>query len=280
VWDPTVILASSGVVNPIRQLARVETITGNTWNGVTSAGVTAAYSAEATEAGDDTPTVAQPTLNVEKAQAFVPFSIETGQDWGALGAEMARHFADAKDTLESNKFLHGLGHGSNQPLGLIAAGGASAVVSSATTAVFAVADLYTLEAALPPRFRARASIVGNKAAYQKVRQFDTGGGASLWVQLQFGEPAMLLGYPAYEWSDYSSAVTTGGSTILTIGDFSKYLILDRVGMDVELIPHLFATGANRPSGQRGLYAYWRNTGEPLLPGHQANPSFVSLKLLA
>jgi predicted phage gp36 major capsid-like protein len=28
-------------------------------------------------------------------------------------------------------------------------------------------------------------------------------------------------------------------------------------MTVELVPHLFATGANRPSGSRGLFAYWR-----------------------
>ena len=34
------------------------------------------------------------------------------------------------------------------------------------------------------------------------------------------------------------------------------MIVDRIGLSVELIPHLF--GANqRPTGQRGLYAYWR-----------------------
>jgi HK97 family phage major capsid protein len=279
VWDPTVILASSGVINPIRRLARVETITGNTWYGVISGGITASYDAEATEVSDDTPTLTQPTLNVEKAQAFVPFSIEAGEDWGSLRAEMAREFADAKDTLESNKFLHGLGHASNEPLGLLAAGGATAVITSASTATFAVADLFSLEAALGPRWRARASFAGNKAAYQKIRQFDTDGGANLWTQLQFGEPANLIGYPALEWSDYASTTTTTGSTILTFGDFSKYLVLDRVGLDVELIPHLFSTVAGRPLGMRGLYCYWRNTGAPLIAGHQANPAFVSLKLL-
>jgi predicted phage gp36 major capsid-like protein len=28
-------------------------------------------------------------------------------------------------------------------------------------------------------------------------------------------------------------------------------------MNVELVPHLFATANNRPSGQRGFYAWWR-----------------------
>jgi predicted phage gp36 major capsid-like protein len=35
-------------------------------------------------------------------------------------------------------------------------------------------------------------------------------------------------------------------------------------MSVELVPHL--VGANhRPTGQRGLYAYWRNTSAVLVP---------------
>ena len=277
--DPTVILTGAGYVNPVRNLARVETITGNVWQGVSSTGISASYGAEVTEASDNAPTLAQPSANVEKAQAFIPFSIEISGDWGSLQAEMARLFADAKNKLENTKFLTGVGHGSNEPQGLIAVGGATAVITSATTAVFAVADLYSLETALDPRWRDNASIVGNRAAFQKVRQFDTAGGANLWVQLQYGAPATLLGYPAYEWSAYSSAMTTSGSTILTIGDFSKFLIVDRVGMDVELIPHLFATANNRPSGQRGLYCYWRNTSTVLTPGLSANSAFQSLKLL-
>lgn len=277
--DPTIILTSAGVINPVRGFARIETITGNNWIGVSSTGVTASYSAEATEASDNAPTLVQPSANVEKAQAFIPFSIEIGGDWGSLQSEMARLFADAKDTLENTQFLTGLGHASNVPQGLIAVGGATAVVSTATTAVFAVADLYSLEAALSPRFRARGRFVGNKAAFQKIRQFDTGGGASLWVQLAYDQPGQLLGYPAHEWSAYSSATTTSGSTILTFGDFSNFLVIDRVGMDVELIPHLFSTVAGRPTGQRGLYAYWRNTSYVLTPGLQANSGFVSLKVL-
>jgi len=277
--DPTVVLTSGGQICPIRSLARVETITGNTWYGVSSTGVTAAYSAEATEASDNAPTLAQPSANVEKAQAFIPFSIEIGQDWGSLQAEMGMLLRDAKEDLESAQFLTGLGHGSNVPQGLIAVGGYTAVVTTATTAVFAVADLYSLEAALQVRSRVRGVFFGNKATYQKIRQFDTGGGANLWVQLQYGEPATLLGYPAYEWSDYSSAVTTSGSTVLSFGDPSKFLIVDRVGMDVELIPHLFATANNRPSGQRGLYAYWRNTSNIVNPSLSANSAFQSLKIL-
>jgi HK97 family phage major capsid protein len=44
---------------------------------------------------------------------------------------------------------------------------------------------------------------------------------------------------------------------LVLGDFGNgYIIVDRVGLNVELVPHLF--GANqRPTGQRGFLAWWR-----------------------
>ena len=269
--DPTVILTSSGVVNPLRAIARIETITGNEWRGVSSTGITAAYSDEAVEASDNTPTLAQPTANVEKAQAFVPFSIEIGEDWGSFQSEMARLFQDAKDVLESDKFLTGLGHTSHGPEGLLV--GATAIVSTAATATFAVADVYALEEALGPRWQARASILASKRQFNKVRQFDTAGGANLWVQLGDGTPSRLLDYPSYQYSNMS-AVGTSGASIMTIGDFNEFLIIDRVGMSVELVPHMFATGNNFPNGQRGLYAYWRNTSKVL-----TQFAFKTLKIL-
>jgi len=60
VLDPTVILTNNGVIDPVRQLANVITITGNNWLGVSSAGITASYDAEGAEVSDDTPTLAQP----------------------------------------------------------------------------------------------------------------------------------------------------------------------------------------------------------------------------
>src|SRR5574338_123673 len=258
--DPTVVLTSSGQINPMRQIARVITITGNTWHGVASTGVGSfSYSAESTEVSDISPTLTQPAANVEKAQGFIQYPIEVGEDWGALEAEMARLFADGKDSLENSKFLSGLGHGSNEPEGLLV--GATGTVQTASASVVAVADLYSLREALSPRWRARASWVGNLAIMDKIRQLDTSGGASLWVQLRFGDPADLSGRPIYEWSAMSSSITTGGASVLTFGDFNEFTIVDRVGMNVEVVPHVFATANNRPSGNRGLYAYWRNTSD-------------------
>jgi HK97 family phage major capsid protein/HK97 family phage prohead protease len=280
VLDATIIPTSNGSVNPFRQIARVESITTNEWKGVRSGGVTAGYASEASEVGDDAPTLAQPSAIPERADVFIPFSIEIGQDWGGLQTEMARMVQDAKDDLEADKFVTGLGHGSSEPEGLLV--GATAVVATAGTAAFAVGDLYSLETGLAPRFRPRASIVGNRAQYNRTRQFDTQGGASLWIRLgdglrnartgALGEA--LLGYPTFEASAMVTTITAN-SSILTIGDFSYFLIVDRIGMNAELVPHLFATGNNRPSGQRGLLFYWRNTSDVL-----AQEAFKTLKALA
>jgi hypothetical protein len=39
--------------------------------------------------------------------------------------------------------------------------------------------------------------------------------------------------------------------------FTGNTIADRVGMTAELIPHLFGATNRFPTGQRGLYVYWR-----------------------
>jgi HK97 family phage major capsid protein len=267
--DPTVIPTSNFSVNPWRAICSVEQVVVNTWKGATSGAIAAAYAAEGTEASDNTPTMAQPSIDAVRAQAFVPFSIESGQDWGQLQESMARLIADAKDDLESGSTGFFGGNGTNQPTGLNAMTSGTDV-ATASAGAFVIGDVYTLENALPPRFRPRASIVGNRLQYSRIRQFDTAGGAGLWLYISQAlnnavptpgrTGASVLGYPAYEASQMLSILTTG-SRILLMGDFSYYKIIDRVGMSIEVIPHLFGSGNRYPTGQRGLYAFWRNGGK-------------------
>lgn len=252
--DPTILNTSNGVVNPIRAISRVEQITVDEWRGISSTGITASYAAEATETTDNAPTLAQPTVSTEKAQAWVPFSIEIGQDWSNLQGQMASLLQEAKDILEAAKFISGTG--TNEPFGV--ATGTTNTVNAATGQTFTLANLYALRAALPPRYRARGSFVGDLLTFDRVRQFDTvGSSAAIWVDsLQDDNPPRLLGRPAYEASEMPDTPATGNK-FLIYGDFSRYLIAERVGLGVELVPHVF--GANqRPTGQRGIYAYWRN----------------------
>src|SRR5213076_165578 len=106
--DPSVIPTSNSVVNPARALARLVTISGaNTWQGVTSPAITASYAAELTEATDNATTLVQPSATVTKVHAFVPFSIEIGEEWPALEAEFNRLLQDAKDDEEGPAFATG-----------------------------------------------------------------------------------------------------------------------------------------------------------------------------
>jgi HK97 family phage major capsid protein len=266
--DPTIIPTSNSSVNPYRSISRVEPITVDEWRGVSSAGVVATYASEAAQATDDSPTLGQPTVSTERCQTFIPYSFEVGQDWGSLESEMAVLIQDAKDDVEAAKFT--LGSGTNEPFGLVT--GATTIVTAGGSAAFAIADLYSTEQALGPRFRSRARWVGNRAIYNRARQFDTAGGSGVWLDgLQPGlanqvpTPGQigprLLGYPAHEVSAMDAVLTTG-SEILVFGDFRYFIIVDRIGMSISQIPHLF--GANqRPTGQSGLYAFWRNSSKVL-----------------
>jgi HK97 family phage major capsid protein len=269
--DPTVIPTSNSVVNPARALARIETISGsNTWNGVSSGAITATRVAEATAATDNTPTMAAPTLTVTKAHAFVPFSIEVQEDWGALEAEMGKLLQDAKDDDEGTQFVTGAGT-TVFPQGFVT--GTTATVAAATGLTVTAANVYALEAALAPRFRGNESFVANRGIYNIVRAIDTAGGAALWLYISQGlvtqsptpgnTGATLLGRGAWEASAMQATVVNA-TKIMIVGNFQYFLIVDRIGMNIELIPFLFgAAQGNLPTGQRGLYAYWRNSSKVL-----------------
>jgi HK97 family phage major capsid protein len=67
----------------------------------------------------------------------------------------------------------------------------------------------------------------------------------------------LLGKPWSEVSDMSVKPTTKDELVLVYGDIASALkIVDRVGMTVSQVPHLFG-GEGRPTGESGLYCYWR-----------------------
>jgi HK97 family phage major capsid protein len=257
--DPTVIPTSGGSINSLRNIARVEVIPGNEWRGVSSAGVTATYTNEATEVSDGSPTIAQPVLRVEKAQSFAAWSIEIGGDWASLVSELATMFADAKDSVEATKFVAGVGHTSFEPEGLNT--GATAIVSTAAATVIAVGDVYGLKGALPNRYQPRAQWLGAPTTFDKVRRL-VGPGNTTEPAIWEDAPAAILRRPAVEHSGVNATFSSGAS-VLTYGDFSNFLIVDRVGMSVEIIPHLFGTALNLPSGQRGAYCYWRSSSKVL-----------------
>lgn len=267
--DPTINLTNAGSLNPFREVSRVEAIATNEWHGVTSAGVTAGYLAEGVEASDDTPDdFAQPTIATQKASAYLEATFEATQDTN-IGAQVSMLLADAKANFEAGQFAVGdgaSGHMQGVVTGVAAAAGS--VVQTATAATFAVEDVYDVHDAVTDRaFAHGASWVAHRKISSKIRQFATGTGQNVgafWATLGEGNPPELLGNPILTASAMDSTVATG-SNIALIGDFSEYLIVDRIGMVVQYNP--LVVGSNgRPNGKVGWFAYWRTGAGVLDPG--------------
>jgi HK97 family phage major capsid protein/HK97 family phage prohead protease len=269
--DPTVILTSAGVVNPLRDLARLIKITGKTWEAVTSAGTTATRGAEGAVAPDSSFTLAQPSVSTNRVQAFIPFTYEIDLSWGDLSSEITKQIVDAKKR-EENSFVTGDGTGTN-PFGLLGwtnggtfgQSGSATTVLTATTSVFSSTDVYSTDNALNPRWEDGASWLAHKGTYNDIRQVDTAGGAELWARIGDGRPDELLDYPVYR----SSAMTSShgaasGTNIAVLGDFDQFVIVDRLGMQVELVPQVFDPTTGRPTGQRGVYAIWMNNSKRIV----------------
>jgi HK97 family phage major capsid protein len=148
-----------------------------------------------------------------------------------------------------------VGTGTNEPFGVIT--GATTTVNATAGGVFDSEDLYRLMQALPPRYQAGADFMGSLSILNKISQFESAAGARLFPETADGR---LLRRGLFE-NSAMTAVTTVGALFLIYGDFSRFVIVDRIGLSIELIPHLFDTTNNRPTGQRGLFAYWRNSSK-------------------
>ena len=114
-----------------------------------------------------------------------------------VAQEVADQIAFEADRLESVAFV--TGSGTNQPQGIVTAlSGTASSVNTTTADQFGLVDLYGLDGALPARYRFRASWLAHRKIFNAVRQFDTSGGAALWVQLGADVPPQLIGKGAYE----------------------------------------------------------------------------------
>jgi len=260
VLDPTIVLTNAASANPFRRIARNVSTTSNAWQGVNSAGVTAAWITEAGTAGDNSPVLGQIQITPQKGAAWVFGSYEALDDTN-FGEQLPQLLADARDRLESAAFT--TGSGTNQPLGFVPGGyGTAGAVLIATTATVVAADVYGVQAALPPRFRNSRSVgwVSNIAWLNKIRAIDTAGGSSFWANFGSDTPEQLLGKPIYEASDMkgtTTAVTGSGGAVLAFADWEQFLVVDRVGVSMLYEPLVKGTAGSIPTGQAGWYMFFR-----------------------
>jgi len=257
--DPTIIITTGTLASPLLNAARIETITTDAWRGVSAAGTAWSFDAEGVEVSDDGSTFAQPKVDAHTARGFIPYSIEVGMDYPGFASEMGRLLNVGYEDLLANKMCTGTG--TNEPFGIFVAldatAGSEVVVS--TNAQYNADDIDKVWAALPERFRARASWLMSVGYENKTRGFGSGTATSRFtVDQTAGGISLLNGRPVLV-TDYAPAfaTTTTARNLLVVGDFSHYLIAQRAGMSVEVVPHLLSTTTNLPNGQRGLFAYAR-----------------------
>jgi HK97 family phage major capsid protein len=259
--DPTIILTNNGSANPFRQISTIKTTATNTWNGVTSAGVSAAWVGEQAVTPDVGPAFSGLQITPEKAAGWIPVTYEAMED-SDFEQQLPSLLEDARDRLEEAAFA--LGTGTLQPFGVVPQ---ATTVASVAAAAFAAADVYNTQAALPPRWRnmgASTAWVASQAQINRIRQFDTAGGSSFWANLNDGKPERLLGHPCYESSSMVGTIATGSKNLL-YGDFSQYVIVDRIGMSVLFDPVLKDTATGRPLGEAGWYFFWRTGAKVATP---------------
>lgn len=253
--DPTIILTNNGSANPYRQYATVKTTTTNDWNGVTSAGVSAEWTAEGIEAADATPTVGQLKITPQKADAYLFGSFEVLGD-SDFAQQLPELLADAKDRIEETAFA--VGTGSGQPWGLIPRGTAFPLASGTAATGPTAASVYALSGALPARWRgprANNAWVANLNTINALRNVPKFTGATESIVNDNGPVPMMLGKPLLESTSVLGTFTTTNK-VLAYGDMRQFYIVDRVGMSVVYDP--IVLGANRrPTGQGAWYAFWR-----------------------
>ncbi|REO51882.1 phage major capsid protein, partial [Mycobacterium tuberculosis] len=255
--DPAILLSGDGSTNPIRQVARVVQTTSEVWRGVTSEGAEAHWYSEAQEVSDDSPTLAQPAVPSYRGSCWIPFSLEIEGDAAGFVAEVGRVLADSVEQLQAAAFVSGSGNG--EPTGFVSAltGTADYTVTGAGTEAVVAADVYALQSALPPRFQSNSAFAANLSTINVLRQAETANGALKFPSLH-ASPPMLAGKHIWEVSnmDTVDAAVTATNYPLVLGDWKQFIITDRVGSTVELVPHVFG-GNRRPTGQRGFFCWFR-----------------------
>jgi HK97 family phage major capsid protein len=261
--DPSIILTGQGTSNPFLTLADQVNINTNVWKGVSSAGVTWGFSPEAGATTDNAPTLAQPSITVFMARGFIPYSIEIGMDYPEFADEMAKLLASGYDELLVDKLTRG--NGTTEPQGILTALSANTNVrvKVQTAAQFGANDPYSVWAALPQRFQRNANWLMSVATNNSVRKLATANVYHAYtVNLPSRAADTLFESPVYmdPYMPDQGIFTTTVEGIAVVGDFSNYKVVRNGGMSVELVPTIFDVTNNRPTSQRGWFAYARVGG--------------------
>ena len=163
---------------------------------------------------------------------------------------MTELFGEAAGIDEDIQFLTGTGGAT--PRGVLGArSGAEQIpltgieaVNSGASSTLLADGVIDLVYSLPQQYRGNAILLGARTTHCDVRKFKATDNQYIWEPAyKVGEPATVLGYGFYE----SESVPTVGVNKypLIFGDWSGYVIADRIGMTVQRVEDTTTTGQNK-----------------------------------
>jgi HK97 family phage major capsid protein len=242
-WDRTII-DKLKIVSPMRSIAAVQTISGN--------GFSKLYNDRATASGWVGETAGRPET---AAAGFEQVTFTTGEIY-ANPAATQRLLDDSEVNIEAwladeveTEFAYqeGIafvsGDGTNKPKGLLtytAAGshpwGAIPSVVSGAAAALTSDGLINLVYDLPSERTPNARFTMNRKTQGEIRKLKDGNDNYIWQPgLQSGQPATVLGFPVTEIAALPDIAADAIPVVF--GDFSGYLIIDRMGIRILRDPY-------------------------------------------
>lgn len=184
------------------------------------------------------------TVPVHTAMASIPLSNDLLEDAAVDVAGLASDlFAEAFALGEEAAFVSG--NGISQPMGLLSEIGTNgpAFLTTAGVGVISGDDLIKLFYSVPVQYRARGKWLMSSSTLQTAELLKDGQGrylvsSMLQASLQTPQLDMLKGKPILI-DEFMPAIASGNYPLL-YGDFSGYLVLDRVGLSVQRLTEIYA----------------------------------------
>lgn len=242
-WDRTIV-DKLKIISPMRQIATVQTISGN--------GFSKLYNDRATASGWVGETAARPETT---AAQFKEVKFNTGEIY-ANPAATQRLLDDSEINLENwlagevdTQFAQqeGIafvsGNGTDKPKGLLTyttapshPWGAIPEVKSGKAADLTLDGLVDLVYDLPSERTPNARFTMNRKSQGAIRKIKDGNGNFIWQPgLVSGQPATILGFPVTEMAAMPDIAAN--AIPIVFGDFSGYLVIDRMGIRILRDPY-------------------------------------------
>ena len=252
------------LVSPIRKVATVKTMAGNSLMLPTRTGAPTGYwVSEGATRMQTAETYGQLEIPCNEMAVFIDITNRLLEDAAFdMQQEFSMDLATEFDRLEGAAFVSGSGIG--QPEGLLtnnlvasANSGSAATIADANGQANGLIDAFY---GLKPYYRGRATWLLNGSTLAAVRELKDNQNRYIWQpSLAAGQPETILGRPVLEVPDMPDQAA--GATPIMVGDIaSAYRIYDRTGMSILRDPFTMAT-----SGIIRFHARRRVAGQTVLP---------------